>query len=1245
MKQKDINKRTRTAQSRRSVMGRLLLLSLLLFTFLGGAKAQQTLPYSYGFEDGDLSTDGWTAQITYSYSGINSAAAYTGNNGFRFYYDENPGYLVSPLLDGGTNGIDVSFWYAEYSSTYGNEHFQVGYTTDANETDPSNFTYGEIIEATTSWQQHTETLPAGTVRMAIKYLYVDALYLYLDDFTFEASGPCAKPTNLAVTTDGQTATVTWDGTADNNFIVTVNGGTPVTGQTSPYTFNVALSTTYEVVVVADYGALGTSNPVSTSFTTADCLGGHVITYALSDSYGDGWNGNAINIVDECGNLIETLTIASGSSNNGTLSLCGDYYQFTWTAGSYANEASFTLLDNGVAIYSNQAGGSLTDGQVLYTIGTNTKIPKPTDLTAGTPGYDNVDLSWTENGTATAWEICINGDESNLISANSNVNFNLTGLQPDNSYSIQVRAVSGDNFSCWSNVVTVTTPVACARPTDLTEANITFTTADLSWTGTSDSYVAEYGVWTQVGTDQTVTGTMTSYPFDLSGFSGKGTIAIRHYNVNDQFRLNVDDIVVKDVNGNIVYSENFESGSIPANMSNIDLDGDGNIWDLVDNSSSYVNGSYGVTSASWQNQVVLYPDNWLVISDVTLGGSITIDARGQDASAAAENFGVFVIADNQLTEAYSGNGTSCQVTGLTEGTAYAWRVQGDCGQYQSNWVFSMFKTPDDLLIFANEGNWDVLSNWTDIDGNAATALPTATNKVRIDADATIPAGVIATAKNATLNGGSITIEDGGQLKQGGSVYVTMYKGITGYGAGNEADAEHYNLIATPHNCSYLEENSTFPYVLNLTGDEYDLYAFDVTADLEWINYESNSSHTEFHQGSNTGLFNKKAYLYANADDTDLTFVGTVSSSLNNTLTESYTYSATSTNAFNGWKLIGNPFTCNAYVYYTDEEDNQLPATFYKMNAEGDGLEEVTGMIELAPFEGAFIVVSESGKIVYSSEPVEADGEVVSVAMLPLLPEHGLDADQDAEPFTLTLQNDNEENNLLIMDYHGATVNVALAGRTLWKDGNWNTLTLPFNVDITSSDCLLAGADVRELVDAEYDGTTLQLTFTGENEVDMIQAGIPYIIKWDSGTNIEDPVFNNVTINSAVSNKDFDLGDGNSITFKGTYDLVTFPTTDQHILFLGENNTLYWPEPEGTNIPSVGACRAYFELEGFTTAETAGGMRFALKFGQNGGEATGIVSAKVSGDARDSWYTVDGVKLNGAPKRKGLYIHNGTKKVVK
>ena len=45
-----------------------------------------------------------------------------------------------------------------------------------------------------------------------------------------------------------------------------------------------------------------------------------------------------------------------------------------------------------------------------------------------------------------------------------------------------------------------------------------------------------------------------------------------------------------------------------------------------------------------------------------------------------------------------------------------------------------------------------------------------------------------------------------------------------------------------------------------------------------------------------------------------------------------------------------------------------------------------------------------------------------------------------------------------------------------------------------------------------------------------------------------------------------------------------------------------------------------------------------------KATGIHSIDNSQLIIDNWYSVDGVKLNGEPKKKGIYIKNG-KKVVK
>ena len=952
----------------------LFSLILICFAFLGVANAQQSLPYSYGFEDNNLATDGWTAQITSTSSGINSAAAHTGSYGFRFQYSENPGYLVSPLLTGGgTNGIELSFYYKEYSSSYGDENFQVGYTTDANETDPSNFRYGEIIEASTSWQQHTETLPAGTVRMAIKYLYVDAFYLYLDDFTFEVNNPCAKPTDLAVTTDGQTATVTWDGTAANGFIIDING-TPATGQTSPYTFNVDLSTTYTVTVTADCGGGETSNPVSTSFTTPDCIGGHTINYTLNDSYGDGWNGASITVIEGC-DVLTTLTV-SASSNSGTLTLCGDYVEFVWNSGSYDSECSFTFTEGGTTLFTKPS--NLSNGMTLYTIGTQA-MPKPTDLTAGTPEAHSVALSWTENGTATAWQICVNGNETNLIEANSNP-FTLTGLDSETAYTVKVRSTDRTGESCWSAAVTFTTAESsCTKPTDLAEANISFTTADLSWNGTSDSYVLQYRPWYPAGDDIITTGEMVTYTVDLSQYEGTGSVAIRHYDISDMFQLIVDNIEVTNAGGTVVYSQNFEDcgGNMPAEFSNMDLDGDGFTWQIASSPSSNVDGSYGIVSESYNNDYgALTPDNWLILSGLEMGGQMTFQARGQDPAYAAENFAIYVSTERSIVEVPV-TATTYNVTDLTPNTPYAWQVKGICSDEESSYVSSFFKTKDDMFVFATTGNWNVVSNWKDAEGNAVTALPTADNNVRIDAAATIPAGVVAVANKATIGTGSITIEDGGQLKQNAATLrVTMEKEIAGYG---ESDGNYY-FIASPFNGRTLYETSgSFSHVDKMLTGEYDLYAFDATEELEWINYKSTPDHIAF-QATNglAGLLYGEGYLYANQDGTTIEFEGTAGKSNNYSETKDYTFDSESTDDFNGWALVGNFFTCNAYINYIDANGNVLDADFYTLNLDNT-YSLMSSNQPLPPCTGALINYSATGKVQYSTEPTNSKGSMLNMTV--------------------------------------------------------------------------------------------------------------------------------------------------------------------------------------------------------------------------------------------------------------------------
>ena len=75
----------------------------------------------------------------------------------------------------------------------------------------------------------------------------------------------------------------------------------------------------------------------------------------------------------------------------------------------------------------------------------------------TPGDGTVaSFSWTENGSATAWQLCINGDEDNLIDMDENP-FTYNGFTPEQTYTAKVRAVCGgiDGESQWSSTVTFT----------------------------------------------------------------------------------------------------------------------------------------------------------------------------------------------------------------------------------------------------------------------------------------------------------------------------------------------------------------------------------------------------------------------------------------------------------------------------------------------------------------------------------------------------------------------------------------------------------------------------------------------------------------------------------------------------------------------------------------------------------------------------------------------------------------------
>lgn len=139
--------------------------------------------FTEGFESG---LGSWT-RVDYAINGnyatgVLQGAQHSGNYGFGFMFNSNPPqYLISPAMDGITDGVILEFYYCAYHSSYP-ESFQVGYSSTTN--DVSEFTWGdEITTSLTSWQLFSETMPAGTKYFCVKYNSNDQYYLFVDDFT------------------------------------------------------------------------------------------------------------------------------------------------------------------------------------------------------------------------------------------------------------------------------------------------------------------------------------------------------------------------------------------------------------------------------------------------------------------------------------------------------------------------------------------------------------------------------------------------------------------------------------------------------------------------------------------------------------------------------------------------------------------------------------------------------------------------------------------------------------------------------------------------------------------------------------------------------------------------------------------------------------------------------------------------------------------------------------------------------
>ena len=501
----------------------------------------------------------------------------------------------------------------------------------------------------------------------------------------------------------------------------------------------------------------------------------------------------------------------------------------------------------------------------------------------------------------------------------------------------------------------------------------------------------------------VTNGFVGYTADLSAFAGQlGYIAIRHFNCTDMDQLYLDDFCLIDspdddgwdmgwTTSNQLFVNYLEpSTEYEWQVRGRNCDGSGTYTDwsavqdfttpcetfIVDADHPFFESFEGTTFApdcwglfstgsySWDRSSgyahsgsasafsSYYGDNYLVLPNLELQA---------DALTAQITFWSYNSWLGDFVEGYNKvvlhDGDTETVLWSAETVIQAWEETTiDLSDYLGQTVSLAFKYAgddgngwyvDDVEVavstkaaFITDGNWNNGSCWN------TGYVPPAGSDVVIRANAIVPTGYVAVADDVTLDGGSITVADGGQLKHNiFGLEVTMEKNIVGYNETNST--ENYYLINFP-----FVGGATLPDVMTAT-EGYDLYKFN-----------SNDVGAEWRNDKQEGYMYANlwdVYLYASPVDMEVSVTGTTLDCHAN-MEFTVHYFENSGIIFNGWALLGNPYTYSVYVYRRNSDNELEPMSIMMYDADGE-LQTVYGG-PVAPMQGFFVQVTEETTVCFS-----------------------------------------------------------------------------------------------------------------------------------------------------------------------------------------------------------------------------------------------------------------------------------------
>ena len=400
---------------------------------------------------------------------------------------------------------------------------------------------------------------------------------------------------------------------------------------------------------------------------------------------DGTSNVALVVVDQTGSWVSSINFFVFDAPSQAIYKYNDNFPY--------NPSNPGVYDNDNGTYSGTVLG--VKNRVRLVVGEPPTCLKPMGLTVNNVTNHTADLSWTENGTATAWQICLNGDESNLVDVTTNP-YTLTGLDAETTYTVKLRSNCGteDGMSDWTSEVPFTTEIACPAPTGLSVVP-TPISAEITWTGDASNYNLCYGIQGEPDPTQPATIILTAGDVwgDGSGYQMLLDADATAYGTT----IPTSGALSANCSGNEEIYAEFEY-KVPATA-----DGNCTTSNIVMNNSVSIQIPAGTYDWCITNPT---PDDriWIASSGYgNVGGReddyefqpgmvyefvITQDESGYDrVDLTVTSNNVAWVCVNNVTSPYT-------INGLTAETEYCLKVQAVCGGIdgESAWTNTIFTTP-------------------------------------------------------------------------------------------------------------------------------------------------------------------------------------------------------------------------------------------------------------------------------------------------------------------------------------------------------------------------------------------------------------------------------------------------------------------------------------------------------------------------------------------------------------------------